>query len=103
MSISKDKTDAELTNDTVTTNNEILNSRGQIATSRALNTRSNFSKTMSQEKVFLCTNRKPVETSTTFGNQMIGSQNNYDTFLRNQDTTKLEVFRNFKHLSRDLT
>jgi len=33
------------------------------------------------EKVFLCTSQKPVETSTTFPETLIGSENNYDLFL----------------------
>ena len=33
------------------------------------------------EKVFLCTSLKPVETSTTFPESFIGSDNNYELFL----------------------
>jgi hypothetical protein len=56
-----------------------------------------------QERVFLCTNKKPIETSTTFPDSHIGSQNNFDMFLKTQDETKLDVFKNFKVLNRDLT
>ena len=33
------------------------------------------------EKVFLCTSQKPVETSTTFPETLIGSDNRYELFL----------------------
>ena len=56
-----------------------------------------------QERVFLCTNKKPIETSTTFPDSHLGSQNNFDMFLKTQDETKLDVFKNFKVLNRDLT
>jgi len=33
------------------------------------------------EKVFLCTSKQPVETSTTFPETLIGSENNFELFL----------------------
>jgi len=54
-----------------------------------------------QEKVFLCTSSKPVETSTTFPESFIGSDNNYELFLR-KDIQKLNIFKNFKVFNRQL-
>ena len=51
------------------------------------------------EKVFLCTSQKPVETSTTFPETLIGSDNNYELFL-NKDMQKLNIFKNFKVFNR---
>ena len=47
------------------------------------------------EKVFMCTNPKPVETTVTFPESLLGSDNNYDLFL-DRDPEKLNIFKNFK-------
>ena len=54
------------------------------------------------EKVFNCTSKKPIETTTSFPESHLNSQNNLRTFLK-KDKTKLKVLSNFKQLNRDLT
>ena len=54
------------------------------------------------EKVFQRTNPKPIETTTTFPESLINSDNSFDMFL-GQDPQKLLVFKNFRNLNRDLT
>lgn len=54
------------------------------------------------ERVFLRSNPKPIETTTTFPEQLIGSNNNYDLFL-GRDPQKATVFKNFRNYNRDLT
>ena len=55
-----------------------------------------------QERVFLRSSPKPIETSTTFPDSLINSENCFDMFL-SRDIQKALVFRNFKKLNRDLT
>jgi hypothetical protein len=50
----------------------------------------------------LRSNPKPLETTTTFPDSLINSENNYDMFL-DRDAEKLLVFKNFKNLNRKLT
>lgn len=54
------------------------------------------------EKVFQLTSPKPIETTTTFPESLINSDNSFDMFL-GQDPQKLLVFKNFRNLNRDLT
>ena len=54
------------------------------------------------ERVFQRSNPKPLETTTTFPDSLINSENNFDTFLA-KDRQKALVFRNFKNLNRELT
>lgn len=54
------------------------------------------------ERVFLRSNPKPLETTTTFPEQLIGSNNNFDLFL-DADPQKAMVFKHFRNFSRDLT
>ena len=55
------------------------------------------------ERVFQCTNKKPMETSTSYPNSHLNSQNDFKLFLKNKDEPKLHVLREFKQLNRDLT
>ena len=48
------------------------------------------------------TSPKPIETSTTFPESLINSDNNWETFLKN-DRQKSMVLSNFKNINRDLT
>lgn len=57
---------------------------------------------LSTEKVFNCTSKKPIETSTSFPESHLNSQNNLRTFLK-KDRPKLKVLSNFRQLNRDLT
>ena len=41
------------------------------------------------ERVFLCTNKKPIEMTTSFPHSHLGSQNDLSLFLKNKDKTKL--------------
>jgi hypothetical protein len=54
------------------------------------------------EKVFNCTSRKPIETTTSFPESHLNSKNSLSLFLAS-DQTKLKVLDNFKQLNRDLT
>lgn len=54
------------------------------------------------ERVFVRSNPKPMETSTTFPEQLINSNNSYDLFL-DRDPQKAVVFKNFRNYNRDLT
>ena len=65
-------------------------------------TQSNKLFTPESERVFQCTNRKPIETTTSFPNSHLGSENNLNLFLK-KDETKLRVLSNFRTLNRDLT
>jgi len=53
------------------------------------------------EKVFISTNPKPLETNTTFPEQLLNSENNINLFLKD-DRFKAQILRNFKRLNRDL-
>lgn len=55
-----------------------------------------------QERVFLRSNPKPLETTTTFPEQLINSNNTFDLFL-SADPQKALVFKHFRNFSRDLT
>ena len=55
-----------------------------------------------QERVFIRTSPRPIETTTTFPYHLINSENTFDTFL-DKDQQKAKVFRNYKKMSRDLT
>ena len=55
-----------------------------------------------QERVFLRTNPKPLETSTTFPDSLINSENNFHLFCK-ADQRKAIVFQNYKQMNRDLT
>ena len=50
----------------------------------------------------MCTNKKPLETNSTFPESLLNSQNDFDLFL-NKDQQKLAIFSSFKKLNRDLT
>ena len=56
----------------------------------------------SQERVFIRSTPKPIEMCQTFSDSLIGGENSYNMFLK-QDPNKAVVFNNFKNLSRDLT
>jgi len=57
---------------------------------------------MKQEPIFMCTSKKPLETSTVKPDLCMNSFNNFDMFL-NKDPSKKNVFRGFKKMNRDLT
>jgi hypothetical protein len=54
------------------------------------------------ERVFQLTNPRPIETSTTFPDSLINSENNFATFL-DRDEQKAMVLKNYKNINRDLT
>ena len=55
-----------------------------------------------QERVFQLSNPKPIETTTTFPDSLLNSENKFETFL-SKDEQKAMVLKNFKNINRDLT